>query len=304
MKFNHGHWQKEKGMECLSPVEQYDTSFENDGTVLKICAPVRKIYNRGCTLNVPVITIRISIPAPGVYTIRLTHFEGQKGYVPSFCIDAVPEMLDVHCEGGSTVIENDGAKLIIKEDMTMEFYQEERYLTRIKPKDIMYVRQDGHGEAYISPDDINYMCASTNLSVDEHIYGLGERFTAFVKNGQVVQMWNDDGGTSTQLSYKNVPFYMSDRGYGVFVNNTGKVEYEVGSEIAQRVQFSVLGESLEFSVICGADNEYGRMKDVLVKYTGLTGRPPVLPAWSFGLWLSTSVTTDYDEKTVKGFIDE
>ena len=304
MKFNHGHWLKEKGMECLSPAEMYDTCFENDGTVLKICAPVRRIYNRGCTLNVPVITIRVSIPAPGVFTVKLTHFEGQTGYVPAFDVNVNPVKLEVKSIDGNTVIENDGARLIIKNDMTMEFYQKERYLTRIKPHDIMYVRKDGHGEAYISPGDVNYMCAATNLSVDEHIYGLGERFTAFVKNGQVVEMWNDDGGTSTQLSYKNVPFYMSDRGYGVFVNNTGRVEYEVGSELAQRVQFSVEGESLEFSVICGDENGYGRMKDVLVKYTGLTGRPPILPAWSFGLWLSTSFTTDYDENTVMGFIDE
>ena len=45
------------------------------------------------------------------------------------------------------------------------------------------------------------------------------------------------------------------------------------------------------------------MKDVLVKYTGLSGRPPVLSAWSFGLWLSTSFTTDYNEETVMEFID-
>ncbi len=304
MKFNHGHWLKEKGMECLSPTEMYDTNYENDGTVLKICAPVRRIYNRGCTLNVPVITIRISIPAPGVFTVKLTHFEGQTGYVPAFDVNVNPVKLEAKSIDGNTVIENDGTRLVIKNDMTIEFYRGEQYLTRIKPSDIMYVRKDGRGEAYISPEDVNYMCAATNLSVDEHIYGLGERFTPFVKNGQVVEMWNDDGGTSTQLSYKNVPFYMSDRGYGVFVNNTGRVEYEVGSELAQRMQFSVEGESLEFFVICGDENEYGRMKDVLVKYTGLTGRPPILPAWSFGLWLSTSFTTDYDENTVMGFIDE
>ena len=306
MKFNNGHWQRRKGMECLSPAEQYEVNYEEDGAVLKISAPVNRIYSRGCTLNVPVITIRIWVPAPGIFTIRLSHFEGQTGYVPSFELNETKEKLKIREEDGlkgKKIIESDGAKLIIYEDLTMEFYQEDRYLTKIKPKDIMYVRKDGHGEAYISTTDINYMSAATNLSVDEHIYGFGEHFTPFVKNGQTITMWNEDGGTSTEQAYKNVPFYMSDRGYGVFVNETGKVEYEVASELVGRVQFSIEGESLEFSVICGSEKTYGRMKDVIVRYTGLTGRPPLPPEWSFGLWLSTSFVTDYDEETVMSFID-
>jgi L-alanine-DL-glutamate epimerase-like enolase superfamily enzyme len=51
------------------------------------------------------------------------------------------------------------------------------------------------------------------------VYGLGERFTAFVKNGQVVDLWNEDGGTSSEQAYKNVPFYLTNRGYGVFINH-------------------------------------------------------------------------------------
>lgn len=309
MKFNQGHWQRREGMQCLSPSDIYETGYENEGTVYKICAPVSKIYSRGCTLNVPVITIRISAPADGIFTIKLSHFEGQVGKLPSFEVDADYKKFDVKFEGNETIFYNAGTKLVIKEDLTFEFYQDDRYLTKIKAKDIMYVRENGRGEAYIRTTDVNYMSAATNLSVDEHIYGLGERFTPFVKNGQTVKMWNADGGTSTELSYKNIPFYMSDRGYGVFVNNTADVEYEVASELVGRVQFSVKGESLEFSLIAGRDyetdgkNASGRMKDVLVRYTGLTGRPPILPAWSYGLWLSTSFTTDYDEETVMKFID-
>lgn len=85
-----------------------------------------------------------------------------------------------------------------------------------------------------------------HLSVGERIYGLGERFGAFVKNGQVrisitarlhpdrkgqsVDMWNEDGGTSSELTYKNVPFFLSSRGYGVFVACPGAVSFEVQSE--------------------------------------------------------------------------
>lgn len=64
-------------------------------------------------------------------------------------------------------------------------------------------------------------------------------------------MWNADGGTSSEQAYKNVPFYMTNRGYGVFVNHPGEVEFEVGSSKVSRVGMSVVGESLEYYIIYG-----------------------------------------------------
>jgi alpha-D-xyloside xylohydrolase len=142
-----------------------------------------------------------------------------------------------------------------------------------------------------------FMVEQLNLGVGECVYGLGERFTPFVKNGQVVDLWNEDGGTASELAYKNVPFYLTNRGYGVFVNHPEKVSYEIASEKVERVQFSVPGETLDYFVIYGPTP-----KDVLERYTALTGRPALPPAWSFGLWLTTSFTTSYDEATVTGFI--
>ena len=79
------------------------------------------------------------------------------------------------------------------------------------------------------------MLAELDLGVGEKVYGLGERFGPFVKNGQTVDMWNEDGGTSSELAYKNIPFYMSSKGYGVFVNHPGKISLEVQSERTTRV---------------------------------------------------------------------
>ena len=131
------------------------------------------------------------------------------------------------------------------------------------------------------------------------MYGLGERFTAFAKNGQSIDIWNADGGTSSEQAYKNIPFYLTNRGYGVFVNYTGKVSFEVASEVVEKVQFSAETQDLQYFVIYGPSPA-----EILEKYTALTGRAPQLPEWSFGLWLSTSFVTDYDEKTVTAFIDE
>ena len=113
-----------------------------------------------------------------------------------------------------------------------------------------------------------------------------------------MDIWNADGGTSSEQAYKNVPFYLTNRGYGVFVNDPGRVSFEVGSEVVSRVQFSVPGETLEYFVIYGPTP-----LEVLRKYTALTGRPALPPAWSFGLWLTTSFTTSYDESTVTSFVD-
>ena len=143
-----------------------------------------------------------------------------------------------------------------------------------------------------------YLREQLSLSVGEYIYGFGEKFTPFVKNGQNVEIWNSDGGTCSDQSYKCVPFYLSSRGYGVFTNYTGHVSYEIASDTVSKVSMTVPCESLEYFIIGGKS-----CADVLRNYTGLTGKPALTPARSLGLWLSTSFTTDYDEKQVRSFLD-
>ena len=110
-------------------------------------------------------------------------------------------------------------------------------------------------------------------------------------------MWNEDGGTSSEIAYKNIPFYITNKGYGVLVDNEGDVSFEIASEKVERVQFSVEGERLDYYVINGKTP-----KGTIEKYTELAGKPALPPAWSFGLWLTTSFTTDYDEATTSSFI--
>ena len=150
---------------------------------------------------------------------------------------------------------------------------------------------------YLHADYQPYMMTELSLAPGECVYGFGERFTAFVKNGQTVDIWNEDGGTASQIAYKNIPFYITSRHYGVFVDHTDLVSFEVASEKVENVGFSVKGEELRYHIIYGED-----IKDVLTKYTAFTGRPALPPAWSFGLWLSTSFTTDYNEKTTGWFL--
>ncbi|MBI0385052.1 alpha-xylosidase, partial [Streptomyces albiflaviniger] len=84
------------------------------------------------------------------------------------------------------------------------------------------------------------------LRVGTSVYGLGERFGPLVRNGQAVDVWNADGGTATEQAYKNVPFLLTDAGYGVFVDHPGRVSFEVGSEAVSRIQFSAEGQELTY----------------------------------------------------------
>jgi alpha-D-xyloside xylohydrolase len=120
----------------------------------------------------------------------------------------------------------------------------------------------------------------------------GEHFTPFVKNGQVIDIWNEDGGTASEQAYKNIPFYLTNRGYGVFINHTGKVSLEIGNEVVDKAQISVPGEELEIFFIYGDSP-----REIIKRYTDFLGKPAKVPDWSFGLWLSTSFTTNYDEAT-------
>src|SRR6185312_514312 len=117
-------------------------------------------------------------------------------------------------------------------------------------------------------DGKHYLREQLSLGVGDQVYGLGERFGPFVKNGQPVDIWNADGGTSSEQAYKNIPFYITNAGYGVFVNHPGRVSFEVASEVVSRTQFSVEGQSLEYFVIYGPTP-----KEILRKYTALTGLP-------------------------------
>jgi alpha-D-xyloside xylohydrolase len=155
-----------------------------------------------------------------------------------------------------------------------------------------------HDLGLMSTPDGHHVRERLNLGVGDTVYGMGERFGPLVKNGQVVDIWNEDGGTSSEQAYKNVPFFLTNAGYGVFVNHPGLVSFEVGSEDVSKVQFSIEGQSMQYFVIHGPTP-----KEILAKYTALTGRPALPPAWSFGLWLSTSFNTDYDEATVTSFIE-
>ncbi|WP_127473106.1 alpha-xylosidase [Microbacterium sulfonylureivorans] len=316
MKFTDGFWQLRPGVTALYAQEAYDiwqTDTTPDGPGLVITAPTAVIAKRGDTLNRPVLTVTLSSPLEGVVRVRIAHHIGgawHGGFGLPGAIAGGAGAGTVTADGGVLTTGGLTARVAAGEPWSLVFEHDGRVLTSSGLKSQGYVRlaADAQVDTGIvdnartgapAPVERVFVHEQLDLGVGELVYGLGERFGPVVKNGQSVEIWNADGGTSSEQAYKSVPFYLTDRGYGVLVNDPGHVSFEIGSEAVERVQFSVPGEVLEYFVIDGPTP-----KDVLERYTALTGRPPVVPAWSYGLWLSTSFTTDYDEATVTSFIDE
>ena len=299
MLFGNGCWLQKEGCACFTPQEVY---FENtEATKVTLCLPTSRIVNRGCTLGGINLTMVITSPAPDVLRVQTYHHLGVKKRKPEFELYQKEEQpLTVTSDEEKLTVTSGGLTLEIgKKNWYMAYRRGNEVITRSAAKDLACMKTDWKGDAYDKGDGTEtYMRQQLTMGVGELIYGLGERFTAFTKNGQSVAIWNEDGGTSTYQSYKNIPFYISNKGYGVFVNHPEKVEFEIGTEQVTKTAFSVEGGYLDYYLFNGPS-----MKEVLERYTDLTGKPSLPAPWTFGLWLSTSFTTNYDEETVMSFVD-
>jgi len=291
MKFTDGQWLLQPGVAAHYATQAYAVEAHHDRLV--VLATTRPIRHRGDTLQGPTLTLTLSSPMPGVIRVKTEHFS--ESDAPRLGIPMPgaghPDVVVEDGEARATLTSGGLSVDVLKGDeWGLVFREGERVLTRSGWRGLAYVQWAGKG---------NYVHEQLGLSVGETVYGLGERFTPWVKNGQVVENSNRDGGTACEQAYKSVPFYLTSRGYGVLVNEAGPVSFEVASEKTARVQFSREGESLDYLVIQGPTP-----KDVVQRLTALTGKPALPPAWTFGLWLTTSFTTNYDEATTTSFIDE
>ncbi|MCL2003558.1 MAG: alpha-xylosidase [Oscillospiraceae bacterium] len=287
MKFTDGYWMSKPGVTVhgCAEIRDVQTSAEK---VTFFVSPFH-VTHRGQTMNGPLLTLEIDAPRPDILGVRMYHYKNAMPKSPAFGLFCEPQALELEeTETAYVVRAGKMAATLLKARFTMAFTYDGKPLTQ------SIFRQ----AAYLTTPDGPYVRERLDLGVDEYVYGLGERFTPFVKNGQSVDIWNEDGGTASDIAYKNIPFYVSSKGYGVFANHPERVSYEIASEAASRVQFSVPGEELNYYVVGG-----GSVKAAVANYCALTGMPPLPPAWSFGLWLSTSFTTNYDEQTVNSFID-
>lgn len=290
MRFSHGAWRTEDGVAAswLRRVNEYRV----EGDTLIVCGLDRHGTKGADRFEGKVVELRITSPMADVIRVQAHHHRPAGKGISGFDMDYSLKAAGVSIQDQKDCLVFVSGKLslvIRKSPFEMKFETDGQVVTASKGDGLGYMQVQGKGP---------FMTQRLSMGVGECIYGMGERFSPLVRNGQSVAIWNDDPGTTSDLSYKNIPFYLSSRGYGLLVNMPGRVEFEVATERVTQVQFAAPGEELDYYVFYGPDP-----KDVFSKYTMLCGRPAVPPAWSFGLWLSTSFTTEYNEATVTEFVE-
>lgn len=196
-------------------------------------------------------------------------------------------------ENAVTYTSEHGQVRLIKDPWHIEFYDENgELLTRTHTL--------GDSKTLASPTPFSFVrraedfgrtfAASFELSHDEKLFGGGESFTRLNKRGQKMVLYLRDGmGSQTSLMYKPVPVFLSSEGYGMFTHTTAPVTFDFGHSFDGRNTIFTGDDTLDLFVFLGTP------KEVLSAYTGVTGRSPVPPLWSFGLWMSR-ITYESEEE--------
>ncbi len=310
MKFADGFWLNQKGYEVNYANQAFEVEEIENGFM--VVATPYVVYNRAMMLGSANLEIRYTSTQENCIKVNIVHHKGYVDNGPHFVLNEGDFKPSVTITEKEAVLVSGDTKLVVdRENWAFTYYYKDKKLTsggwrstgvifesEYRKQARMQLAADDTFWNYPSDPHTTYIREQFDTSVGEYFYGFGEKFTTFAKNGQTVDVWNSDGGTCSDQSYKCIPFYVSSRGYGVFVNSSDKVSYEVCSDTVSKVSFTVPGECLEYFVF-GGEN----ITDALSGYTTLTGKPSLPPAFSFGLWLTTSFTTTYNEETINSFID-
>lgn len=310
MKFADGFWLNQRGYEVNYANQAFEIN-EIDGGFEVVATPM-VVYNRAMMLGSANLEIQFTSNIENCIKVNITHHKGYVDNGPHFEInegDYKPQVTIT--DKDATLISGNTKVVVSKETWSVQYFYKDKKLTSggwrstgvifesaFKQQARLQTQADDTFWSYPADPNRTYIREQFDTTVGEYFYGFGEKFTTFTKNGSTVDIWNADGGTCSDQSYKSVPFYVSSRGYGVFVNSSDRVSYEVCSDTVSKVSITVPGENLQYFVI-GGEN----LTEVLKGYTDITGKPALPPAFSFGLWLTTSFTTTYDEETITSFID-
>ena len=193
----------------------------------------------------------------------------------------------VEAEAAQAVVTADGGGLAVRverEPWRVTLLAGGRVITRERPDDMdaRGIRQSEPTGFWREPTGRERVRANFELFSDEHLYGFGEKFTDLDKRGQNIRLWNRNPyGSGRELAYKNIPLFVSTRGYGVFVNTTVPTQYDLGTQSNFAYGIEAEEEELDLYLIYGPG-----FPAIFRRYQELTGLPALPPKWAFGLWLS------------------
>jgi len=198
--------------------------------------------------------------------------------------------VDVDTDGGTVRLSTDAVSFEIEnETATFRLQHGEKTVldTAVdvtNSKGELTVPPVGYEEEVVDnyPLEVTKTGLSMRSDPEESFFGLGQQFTAFEKSGQrVTASVKQAHGTNSSETYAPVPFFVSDRGYGLLAETTADATFDFGATTPDVTGVEVDSPVLSTVVFCGSS-----IKEILSSYTKLTGRAPELPAWTYGIWMS------------------
>ncbi|MBN2852021.1 MAG: glycoside hydrolase family 31 protein [Clostridia bacterium] len=199
---------------------------------------------------------------------------------------------------GTYIVNNRNGKMVIHDNpFFIEIFNEDDNLVLTLPGFDNCHPNNGGAGGYNSfkdffPFGINdsTVTFTSRLTLNEKIYGLGERFTGFDRRGQNIQFYHQDcAGCDSIRTYKNVPFYVSTNNYGIFNNTSYPLDYDLGMQNNDFANIFVEEDMMDIFIITGKN-----IQQVIKGYCDITGYAETLPRWSYGLWMSRNSYTTKD----------
>lgn len=256
-----------------------DTQYDNDPN-LRI--KVQKIDNR--TLRVTIFTSPIepkmddaNDPMFSPAFIAQQNGEQAKNGRGRWNVKATDQAIVYKNNNGSLEIQKYPFRIVLRDGQGKLLTQTRHIIdndsTQVKLLPFNFIKRGSDNSRSINP--------VLMLSPNERIYGCGESFTSLNKVGQKVQISVvDPQGPETDGMYKPVPFYFSNRGYGIFMHTSAPTTADFGASYIGAQRLFMGDETMDFFIF------FGEPKDVLNAYTDVTGKSPMLPLWTFGTWMS------------------
>ena len=178
---------------------------------------------------------------------------------------------------GSLLLENYPWRLVLKDAdgrlLTQTRCWSDNDSTQVKVPPFSFIKRGSDNSRSINP--------VFSLAPNEKIYGCGESATALNKAGQKVTLFvPDPQGPETPDMYKPIPFFFSNRGYGMFMHTSAPVTCDFGCSYIGATKLFMADEAMDIFIFLGSP------KEMLSEYTALVGRPEMPPLWSFGTWMS------------------
>jgi alpha-D-xyloside xylohydrolase len=255
------------------------------------------------------VTIRIDVLTPYVYRLRMRPGDEVPANDTPMVINDFsgrPPSFAVVRSEGETALETDAFSLRIQHNPFRMYYAERNGKPLFNTLPAAVYQHPPTGESHLdgasitdawpwffrdtfplgfvrdAESGLTQSFITTSIHHDEHFYGFGEKFSTLDKRGQAINLWHANAtGNTWPASYKNVPFFLSSQGYGLYVNSAYPIRYHMGDLHHTHYSVHLQDDTLDLYTIYGPS-----YRDIIARYCEITGKPALPPLWSFGLWMS------------------